>query len=324
MTRSVLLLSGQGAQKPGMGAAAADVPEVRATCAVASDVFGIDVLRLVVDAPAEEVSDARNAQAATAALSIGLGRALVAQGFAPSAVIGFSLGEASALAVTGALGIEETFALIKVRADAMAAAAAARPGAMTALLRGTAEEAAEACAACAEGDVLVPANYNCPGQTVVSGDVAAIERVEAAWEARGGRATRLATAGAFHSPLMAEAARALRAYCEGLSFSEPRIPIICNTDARPFRAAEAARRLSDHLTHPVRFEENVRACLADGAGRFVEAGFGGVLVGLVKRIDRSVERVCVAGVGDLAACAALSGADPGAGLGEETGEGGAA
>lgn len=295
MMRSVLLLSGQGAQKPGMGVAAMGVPEVVEACDAASEAFGCDIARLVTEAPADEVNDVRLAQAATASLSIGLGRALIARGFEPDAVIGFSLGEISALAVTGVLGMAETFELMRVRADAMARAASARPGAMSALLRGDLEDVEEACAEAAQGDVVVPANLNCPGQTVVSGDVAAIERVEEAWAARGGRCARLATAGAFHSPLMESAARELGAWCEGVPFREPSVPLLCNTDAAPFAASEAPQRLAAHLTHPVRFEQSVRSCLDDGADRFVEAGFGGVLVGLVKRIDRNAARVSVDG-----------------------------
>ncbi len=290
---SVLLLSGQGAHKPYMGASSIALPLVRETCELASEVFGFDVIRLVSIASEDQINDPICAQAATAALSIGLARELLEQGFAPRALIGFSLGEISALAVAESLSLSDTFTLIKVRAEMAARAVKMRPGVMSALLRGSVEEVSVLCETEQQDEIVVPANLNCPGQTVISGDLSAVERVETAWHARGGRVLRLATAGAFHSPLMVEAAKELQSYCESITFAEPRIPIICNTDARPFRADEAAIRLAHHLTHPVLFEKSVRTCIEGGVRCFIEAGFGGVLVGLVKRIDTSVERVCI-------------------------------
>lgn len=289
----VFLLSGQGSQKPGMGADLMDVPEVRETFACASDVLGFDVADFVLHAQPDELDDTRNAQPALCALSVAVARALMARGVQPAAVLGFSLGQVSALAVSGMLACEATFALVKARSELMAEAAAAHPGAMSALLKADEDSVRALCDECAEGEVLVPANFNCPGQIVIAGAPAAVERAEAAWSAAGKRSSRLATSGAFHSPLMADAAAGLAAYLENIEFSEARVPLICNVTAEPLAAADARESLVRHLTSPVRFQQSVEALVDAGADTFVEAGFGGVLANLVKRIDKTATRTCV-------------------------------
>ena len=307
-----LMLSGQGSQKPGMGADLLGVPEVAAVLACASDVLGYDVADLMQNAPGEKLNNTRFAQPAVCALSVGIARALMARGVQPAAVLGFSLGQVSALAVAGMLTDEATFALVGERARLMAEAAEAHPGAMSALLKADEESVRAVCAECAQGEVLVPANYNCPGQIVVSGAPAAVARAEEAWAAAGKRSARLATSGAFHSPLMAEAADAFAAYLAHVDFAEARIPLICNTDARPLSAADARDHLTRHLTHPVRFEQSIDYVRAQGAGAFVEAGFGGVLTNLVKRMDRTAPRVCAQDAASFAEAVAQFGDGAGA------------
>ena len=289
----VFLFSGQGSQKPGMGADLMDMPEVRATFACASEVLGFDVADLVINADAAELNDTRNAQPALCVLSVAVARALMARGVQPAAVLGFSLGQVSALAVSGMLTDEATFALVKVRSQLMAEAAAAHPGAMSALLKADEDGVQALCEQCAEGDVLVPANFNCPGQIVIAGTPAAVERAEAAWAEAGKRSSRLATSGAFHSPLMASAAEGMAAYLESVEFSEARVPLVCNVTARPLSAADARENLVRHLTSPVRFDASVAALAAAGADTFVEVGNGCVLANLVKRIDKTATRACV-------------------------------
>lgn len=289
----VFLFSGQGSQKPGMGADLMDVSEVRATFACASEVLGFDVADLVLNADAAELNDTRNAQPALCVLSVAVARALMARGVQPAAVLGFSLGQVSALAVSGMLTDEATFALVKVRSQLMAEAAAAHPGAMSALLKADEDGVQALCEQCAEGDVLVPANFNCPGQIVIAGTPTAVERAEAAWAEAGKRSSRLATSGAFHSPLMASAAEGMAAYLESVEFSEARVPLVCNVTARPLTAADARESLVRHLTSPVRFDASVAALAAAGADTFVEVGNGCVLANLVKRIDKTATRACV-------------------------------
>lgn len=300
----IYLFSGQGAQKPGMLGDLADVPEVASALAAASEACGIDLAYAMEHAAPEELNDTRTAQPAMCALSVGLARALEARGARPAAVLGFSLGQISALAVSGMLSDEDAFALVAVRARYMAEAAEAHPGCMSALLKADDASVRALCEECAEGDVLVPANYNAPGQIVVSGTPAAVARAEEAWASAGKRARRLATSGAFHSPLMADAAEKLDAYLEHVSFFEPRVPLICNVDARPLTAADARTRLVQHLTHPVRFQQSVEALVAQGADEFAEVGFGGVLVNLVKRIAKDARRVCIQDRASLEAFAA--------------------
>ena len=162
---------------------------------------------------------------------------------------------------------------------------------MLALLGATHEDAQSVCDACAEGDVLVCANYNAPGQVVVSGNVAAIDRAEAYWKEQSKRCSRLRTAGAFHSPLMEDAATRVGEFCKTLSFKQPTFPLICNTDAQPFVVDEAIDRLSSQVKSSVMFEQSIQALSTKGESQFIEVGFGGVLTNLVKRIDRKADRI---------------------------------
>lgn len=288
---TVWMLPGQGAQKPGMGADLLELPQVAQAFALASDVLGLDLADLSRNGSAEDVNRPFNAQALTMAVSVGTGRFLQANGLAPSAVLGFSLGQIGALALAGVLSDEQAFRLLKVRATAMAAACEQVPGGMLALLGADAQDAEELCKECAGGEVLLPANYNCPGQIVISGTEAAIERAGARWKELGNKASRLNTSGAFHSPLMEQAAEAVAEACADLDFREPEVPLICNTDARPFRASEAAARLAAQVKSPVRFSQSVEYLIAQGETDFLEVGFGAVLNGLVKRIDRTTNRM---------------------------------
>ena len=276
----VFMASGQGSQKPGMGADLLDIPEVANVFACASDVLGRDVAALVRDASPEELNDTRNAQIAIAALSVGMGRSLEARGIEPDALLGFSLGQISAMVLGGMLAEEDAFALIAERSRLMGEAADANPGVMSALLKITLPEAEALCAQCAEDEVLVPANLNGGGQIVIAGTPAAVTRAEEAWAASKGRFSRLATSGAFHSPLMAPA-------------QAPVVPVIGNVHAAPLDVAGAREELVAHLVSPVQFEASVAKLQAVGAKMFAEVGFGGVLANLVKRIDRSAPRAAI-------------------------------
>lgn len=172
------LLSGQGAQKPGMGAALIEqgAPEVAETFAIASEAFGFDVADVCLNASAETLRDTAFAQPAMCTLSVAVAKALEARGVRPAYVAGFSLGQIAALAISGMVSERDAFRIAAFRAKVMAEAAAARPGSMCALLGGEPEEASEVCSSAAQGDVLVCANYNAPGQIVISGDVAAVDR----------------------------------------------------------------------------------------------------------------------------------------------------
>lgn len=288
---SVWMMPGQGAQKVGMGADLLVLPEVEETYEMAKKATGIDLVALSKEGDEAQINDALNSQILTSALSVGLARALLAKGITPDAIVGFSLGEISGLMVSGILTLEEGFALLNERSHALADACKKNAGAMLALLGATHEDAQSVCDACAEGDVLVCANYNAPGQVVVSGNVAAIDRAEAYWKEQSKRCSRLRTAGAFHSPLMEDAATRVGEFCKTLSFKQPTFPLICNTDAKPFVVDEAIDRLSSQVKSSVMFEQSIQALSAKGESHFIEVGFGGVLTNLVKRIDRKADRI---------------------------------
>lgn len=292
---TVWLCSGQGAQKPGMGADLLDsgsFPEVERVFNEGSRVLGIDLNELAHTDDETLVNDAFNAQALTVAVAVGVGEELLARGHEPEAIVGFSLGQVSALALSGMLSVEDTFKLLKVRATAMARACEERPGAMLAIMGATHDEAFELCDACAEGQVLLPANFNCPGQVVVSGELDAVARAQASWaESHGARkAVRLRTAGGFHTPLMDGAAKATGDAARALSFAEPAYPVLCNTDALPLTAQNAAEHMEAQVKSPVHFEQSIARLLEGGATEFAELGYGNVLANLVKRCDRSTTR----------------------------------
>ncbi|MBK5211101.1 MAG: ACP S-malonyltransferase [Coriobacteriia bacterium] len=291
--RPVYLFSGQGAQRPGMGADLGDIPEIAEAFSCASDVFGMDLKKLIEEGSQEELDKTRNVQAVLVALSLGIARGLSARGVKPSAVLGFSLGQISALAITEMLGVEETFELAETRAALMEQAAENHPGAMCALLGADEVSVSNLCESCAQGEVLVAANFNCPGQIVISGSKPAIARAQEEWTAQKKRSSLLATSGAFHSPLMQEAADDFARYLSTVEFSQPVVPLICNVDAQPLRAEFAAQHLAQHLIRPVLFEQSVSSLREAGAETFAEIGFGGVLTGLVKRIDRSTVRTTI-------------------------------
>lgn len=287
---TVWLCSGQGAQKPGMGADLLVIPEVADTFDVMSNGLGIDLKMLCEDGTADQINEPEAAQALTMAVSVGVGRALKARGFAPDAMIGFSLGQISALALADILSLEDATSLLKVRSSSMAEACRNTKGGMVALMGATLDEAEGLCKNAAEGEVLVCANHNAPGQIVISGEDTALDRAQALWKEAGKKSKRLATAGAFHSELMADAADQVERFCQTLAFAEPSCTLICNTDAAPFDTSEAAARLGKQVRSGVMFEQSVRAMLDSGETDFVEVGFGGVLCNLVKRIDKETTR----------------------------------
>lgn len=298
------LCSGQGAQKPGMGAdfLKAGNSEVIATFDTMSDVLGIDLVRLSMEGTEDEINDPVASQALTMAISVGVGLDLKSHGLMPDAIVGFSLGQISALVLCEVLSLKEASELLKVRANAMARLCADVPGGMMALIGATLDDASELCdstlTALGEdagdaSETLVVANHNAPGQIVISGTDKALERAQSIWREGGKRAARLATAGAFHSPVMLPASEEVFGFCQTLDFNEPSIPLICNTDAAEFVAAQAAERLALQVRSGVLFDESIQALIADGESDFVEIGFGGVLTGLVKRIDRSASRTFI-------------------------------
>jgi [acyl-carrier-protein] S-malonyltransferase len=206
-------------------------------------------------------------------------------------VIGHSVGEFAALAAAEAMTLEEAMALVRERGLAMADAAARNPGSMAAIL-GLADDVVEGL--CRRILGVWPANYNCPGQIVVSGENLAVDEcIEQAQDQGARRAVKLKVSGAFHSPLVARAADRLRPAIEKVRFQEPTSPFMSTVTARVESAQRMGPLLVDQLTAPVRFTQAATELMRDGVRTFVEVGPGNVLSGLVKRIDRSVKAVSI-------------------------------
>ncbi len=282
------LCSGQGCQSVGMGldvfAGSAAAAEVLAAAEAAS---GVAVGALLEAGPVEELSKSCNVQPCLSAVSLGIAAALREAGVEPDCVAGFSLGEYPAHAIAGTVSVEQMFALVAERGRRMGEAAAATPGKMAALLRCTPEQAAELCAAHAGEAILAPANLNCPGQVVISGEAGALDAACEAWAADGGRFSLIKTEGAFHTPLMQAAADGLLPALEKAQVSEPKLPIFCNLTAEPLAAAaDIPASLHAQITNPVRWEQTIRNMIAAGVDTFIECGPGKVLAGMVKRTAR--------------------------------------
>ena len=283
---------GQGSQGVGMGKEFAGVlPEARAVFDEASETAGFDVARACFEGPMEDLTRTDVQQPALVATSIACLRAVETAGVKPDYVLGHSVGEYSALTAAGAISSREALELVCERGQAMAAVAETRPGAMAAVL-GLDDDVVETI--CAGIENVWPANYNCPGQIVVSGENEAVDRFIGEADEKGARRTvKLRVSGAFHSPLVAMAAERLRPALERIPWGDPVPPFMSTVTARLESAQRLAPLLVEQLTGPVRFTQAVRGLVQNGAGVFVEIGPGTVLSGLLRRCDRSLRTFSV-------------------------------
>ena len=283
---------GQGSLEQGMGRDIAEaVPEAMKVYDRASEACGLELKDLCFEAPLEELVQTEVQQPALVATSLAVLAALRARGYEPDYVIGHSVGEFAALAAASVLDADEAVALVRERGLAMAEAARERPGSMAAVL-GLEDDVVELL--CRRIIGVWPANYNCPGQIVVSGEDPAVDELCSEAEAEGARKTvKLQVSGAFHSPLVARAADRLRPALERVGFSEPVAPFMSTVTAKIEPAQRLGSLLVEQLTAPVRFTQAAGELVREGAKTFVEVGPGNVLSGLVKRIDRSVKTVSV-------------------------------
>jgi [acyl-carrier-protein] S-malonyltransferase len=283
---------GQGSQDVGMGRAISEhFPEARAVYDEASEAVGFDVARLCFEGSMEELTRTELQQPALVATSIACLRAAETLGVKPDYVIGHSVGEYSALVASGALSTRNAAALVRERGEAMAEAAREKPGAMAAVL-GLGDDVVEELCSAIEG--VWPANYNCPGQIVVSGENAAVDRlIEEAAEHGARKTVKLRVSGAFHSPLVARAAEQLRPALARVAWSTPSPPFMSTVTAKLEDAQRLAALLVEQLTAPVRFTQAVGGLIRDGVDVFVEIGPGQVLSGLLRRCDRSLRTISV-------------------------------
>lgn len=279
---------GQGAQFIGMGKDLYDNhAEAKAMFERANEILGFRITDIMFSGTDEELKQTKVTQPAIFLHSVILAKTL--GDFAPDMVAGHSLGEFSALVANGTLAFEDGLRLVSQRALAMQEACEAEPSTMAAVL-GLEDEVVEKLCAEIEG-VVVPANYNCPGQLVISGAVPAVEAAcEKMKEAGARRALILPVGGAFHSPLMKPAEEKLAAAIENTNFNTPSCPVYQNVTTTAVTEPEAIKKnLIAQLTAPVKWTQSVQQMVADGASHFTEVGPGKVLQGLVKKIHREAE-----------------------------------
>jgi len=301
MSTIAFLFPGQGSQAVGMAKALAErFPSAAAAMAEADDVLGFSLSTLCFEGPEETLTDTINAQPALLAASVASLRALgevLPDLPTPCAVAGHSMGEYSALVAAGSLSFPDALRLVRERGRLMKEAGQRSPGGMAAILGLDAVEVVALCLQAADlsGGVVQMANDNCPGQTVISGDNHSLDlAMDLARQAGAKKVVRLAVSIAAHSPLMIPAADALRQAIEATPIQPPAMPVIGNVHAQPLLTVDAIRAdLAGQLTASVRWTESMQYVAAQGVDLVVEVGSGDVLANLMKRIERSVNRLAV-------------------------------
>lgn len=292
MSQTAFLFPGQGAQHIGMGVKLAEkYPAAKAKFEQAADILGFDLLALCQNGPEEKLNATNISQPALYVAS--LAALELVKELHPEYIdrcqmaAGLSLGEYTALAFAEAMSFEDGLRVVKVRGEAMQAAAEATPSGMVSLLLLDEEKVQELCEEASQYGLLQIANYLCPGNIVVSGDKAACEQVVPLAEARGGRPIPLKVAGAFHTPIMQSATEKLAAVLESVTILPPKMPVVSNVDAQPHNKSEEIREiLVKQVVHPVLWEKSMQTLLDQGIDHFCEIGPGSVLKGLMKRISR--------------------------------------
>ena len=279
---------GQGAQFTGMGKELFDSnPRAKELFNKANDILGFDISKIMFEGTPEDLKETKVTQPAVFLHSVAI--ALTTDDFAPEMVAGHSLGELSALVAAKVISFEDGLKIVSKRAQAMQKACELKAGTMAAILALDDEIVEEVCRE-TEG-IVVAANYNCPGQLVISGEIEAINiACEKLKDAGAKRALVLPVGGAFHSPLMDPAREELAEVINATEFNEPICPVYQNVNAQPVKNPEIIKQnLISQLTAPVKWTQTVKNMLSDGASSFTEMGPGKILQGLVKKVDRQTE-----------------------------------
>ena len=304
---------GQGSQQVGMMEAFADDSIVRATFAEASETLGDDLWQLAQQGPAETLNLTRNTQPLMLAAGVAVWRAWQAAGGPmPSYLAGHSLGEYTALVASGAIAFRDAVPLVRFRAEAMQEAVAPGVGAMDAVIGADEASIADACREAAQGEVVEPVNFNAPGQIVIAGNKAAVERAMRAAKARGAkRALLLPVSAPFHSSLLAPAAERLALRLAQVDIAAPAIPVLHNVDVATHSAPDEIRTaLARQAASPVRWTETVHWLGAHGVTAVVECGPGKVLAGLTRRIDDRLQAFALIDGAAIADARAALGVSP--------------
>lgn len=297
MTKIAFIFPGQGSQAVGMGQEfVSNSQDSKAFYESADKTLGFDLSKLMLEGPAEELTLTYHAQPALLTTGVMVAEKLRAAGITPDFAAGHSLGEYGALVIAGVLSFEDAVAIVHKRGLFMNEAVPAGQGAMAAIL-GMELDALHAVTeqVTAEGDATQVANVNCPGQIVISGTKAGVDKASvAAKEAGAKRAIPLVVSGPFHSELMRPSSAQLQATLADITLSAPQIPVIGNVNAKELSDVPAIQKeLVEQVYSAVQWEASVREMIAQGVDVFIECGPGKVLSGLVKKIDRSVATYCV-------------------------------
>lgn len=282
------IFPGQGAQYPGMGKDLYDnSAEAKALFEKANNILGFDITKIMFEGEVDDLKQTKVTQPAIFLHSVLLAKTI--KNFAPDMVAGHSLGEFSALVANGTLTFEDGLTLVSKRAMAMQKACEIEPSTMAAIVGLSDDVVEDVCNSI--DDIVVPANYNCPGQLVISGSVAGIDRACKVLTEKGAkRAIKLVVGGAFHSPFMEPAREELAAAIETTNFSKPICPVFQNVNGEPVSEPITIKEnLILQLTSPVKWAQIIQNMIAAGATSFTEIGPGKVLQGLVKKVDRKME-----------------------------------
>lgn len=302
MTKISFVFPGQGSQGVGMGKDLYDsFPESRAIFDKADEVLGFSLTKLCFEGPEEDLRLTANTQPALFTTSVAALKVLELNGIQPEVVAGHSIGEYAALVAAGALSFEDGVSLVRKRGELMQAAAEEFPGTMAAIIGLSTEKVREACERASEFGIVDVANYNSPGQIVISGEVKAVEAAGGyAKEAGAKRVLPLNVSGAFHSRVMLPAAEKLSKVLAAVSFNDASIPVVANVTADYVKSADEIREsLARQIAGSVRWEESVTRMVNEGVDCFVEVGSGKVLAGLIKRIAGTAQICTVGDAGSL-------------------------